>query len=72
MHEEVCNVLTSSFQIRNHIIRYAVIASVYAIMIREDSCFNLTSKLTACHMTSYLASFCMHYKLYCSSDYQHY
>jgi len=40
-----------SFQIRSHTIRYAGIASVCAIMTRENSswsCFNQTSKLTAC------------------------
>ena len=60
MHKEVCNALTSSFQIRNHMIRYAVIASVCVIMTREDSswsCFNLASKLiayTPCHMPIFL------------------
>ena len=38
MHEEICDTLTSSFQIRSHMIRYAVIASVCAIMTRADSC----------------------------------
>ena len=41
MHEEVCDAFTSSFQIRSHMIMYAVIAGICAIMTRENSCFNL-------------------------------
>ena len=31
MHEEVCDALTSSFKIRSHMIRYAVIADVCGV-----------------------------------------
>ena len=77
MHEKVCDALTSSFQIWGHMIRYAVIARVCAIMTSEDSCFNLTGNLTAyyipCHiMTSYFTSFCKHCQLYCGSYHQQY
>ena len=50
MHEEVCDVLTSSFQIRSHMIRYSFKA-VCTIMTRESSCkLNVCGSYSICQV----------------------